>query len=193
MVDYEVLQAFVKEKHATHPFVGFDHVERVHNLCMRLAKDQAVDLEVLKVAAYLHDIAVPVLGPANHEEKAAEVAGDLVDNIGVPPEKQPLIFEVIRMHTRHSKPEPQMLEARILKDADGLDYIGAVGIMRGVMRSQQRKLYCGNVSAQGKAALDDLTDTVRGTFVTPAGQHLAAERIEFVKMFAKQLAAEISV
>lgn len=192
MIDYEQLVAFVKEKQTNHPFASYDHVERVHNLCLVLAKGQDIDMDILRVAAYVHDIAVPVLGPAGHHDRAAEVAGDLLDRIGLPKEKHPLVYDVIRMHTRYSKTEPKALEAIILKDADGLDYIGAVGIMRSVLRCQQRKLYDGNVSRQGNVVLDDLIKTVTGTFVTPLARQMAEERMEVVRQFKRQLEKEIS-
>lgn len=193
MVDYDKVITFVKAKQSNHPFAGFDHIERVHNICMELAKGVDVDIDVLRVAAYLHDIAVPVLGPAKHHERAAEVVGDLLDKVGLAPEKQKLVFDIIRTHTRYSKTDPITLEAKILKDADGIDYLGAVGIMRGVLRSFQNKIYAGNVSSQGKQILDDLLNNVEGTFATEKGRQMANERIEFIKIFKKRLAEEIAV
>jgi len=193
MIDYEKLISFVKEKHASHPFAGFDHIERVHNICMQMAKGSDADVDVLRVAAYVHDIAVPVFGPEKHYERAAEVLGDLLDKVGVSPEKQKQVFDIIRTHTRYTKTEPLTLEAKILKDADSIDYLGAIGIMRAVMRSFRNKSYAGNVSIQGKQILGDLIDTVDDAFATEKGKQIGKERIDFINMFIKRLDKEISI
>ncbi len=193
MIDYEKLIAFVKEKHAVHPFAGIDHIERVHDISLALAKGTAADVDVLRVGAYLHDIAVPVFGPDKHNERAAEVVGDLLDKVGVPGEKQKQVFDIIRTHTRYLKTEPSTLEAKILKDADGVDYLGAVGIMRGVMRSFRNKSYAGNVSSQGKQILGNLLNNIEETFATEKGKQMAKDRIDFIKMFIERLDKEIRI
>ena len=43
---------------------GWDHAERVWNLCRHIGRAEGADLEILRPAAYLHDIGRP-------EEKAS--------------------------------------------------------------------------------------------------------------------------
>ena len=107
--------------------------------------------------------------------------------------KQKQVFDIIRTHTRYTKTEPLTLEAKILKDADSIDYLGAIGIMRAVMRSFRNKSYAGNVSTQGKQILGDLIDTVDDAFATEKGKQIGKERIDFINMFMKRLDKELSV
>ena len=61
---------------------GFNHVERVHKLSMKIAeKEKNIDLQIIDAAAWLHDIGSIIYGREDHhitgakiaEEKAAEV------------------------------------------------------------------------------------------------------------------------
>jgi uncharacterized protein len=191
MVNYEKLINYVNTKQAGHPFAGTDHVERVHNLCLVLAEGLKVDMEVLRVAAYLHDIAVPVFGPTKHNEQAEEVVGNLLSEIGLASEKQKVVFEAIRTHTRYYNLKPTSIEAEILKDADGIDYLGAVGIARGVLRSFKNGKYSGNVSLEGKGILLNLLDGIESTFATKKGKKMANDRIAFIKLYIKELEEEL--
>ena len=62
---------------------GWDHTERVYNLCMHIGKIEAADLDVLKHASLLHDIARQKedehKGGLCHAELGAKMAGDIFD------------------------------------------------------------------------------------------------------------------
>ena len=193
MIDYEMIVSAVREKHQGQSFGGYDHIERVHDLSMALARGLSVDVDALRVAAYVHDLAVPVYGPEKHNERAEEVAKDLLDKAGVPPEKQKKAFAIIRAHTRFAKTEALTLEAEILRDADGIDYLGAVGIMRGVLRGLRHKSYSGDINSQGKKLLENLIQNIEETFATEKGKMLAKERIEFMRLFMEHLDEELSI
>lgn len=192
MVNYEILRRFVQEKHSGHPFAGWDHILRVHDLCLKLAEGLKVDQDVLRVAAYLHDIAVPVFGPEKHNIRAAEVVGRLLWEIGVPEEKHAAIFDAVKTHTRYASLVAESLEAKILRDADGLDYLGAIGILRNVLRSFKRGSYDGDVSVGGRQLVAELYERVEGTFETGKAKKIAEERIEFIKKFIKRLDEEFA-
>lgn len=193
MTDFNRLIDYAKEKHTGHPFAAFDHVERVHQICMELAKGLEVDEELLRTAAYLHDIAVPVLGAEKHNEKALEVAGDFLKEVGFPESKVDALYEAINTHTRYYNTVPKSIEAQILKDADGIDYIGVVGILRSVMRSSRSKKYDGNVSEHGVALLQSLIDSSKGTFSTEKGKMMAEERMNMVQKYIDRLQDEIQL
>jgi uncharacterized protein len=195
MVDYPKLQAFV-EKTQVHPVAGLDHTKRVHDICMMIArKKQNVDYDVLKVAAYLHDVAVPVFGNKNHHEKAAQAIGDLLNEIGLPAEKHGRVLEAIRTHSRQEKDlVPATIEAQILKDADGIDGIGAVGILRAVLRSFKSGAYDGDVNKNGVRLVNSRMINIQGadrTFFTEEGKQMAEEKVKFHQLFMRQLEDEL--
>jgi len=198
LVDYERLNAFL-QKNQIHHVTGMDHIKRVHDICLKIAKktnNANIDYDVLRVAAYLHDCAVPVSGSLNHHEKAAQTIGNLLEEIGLPPEKQTRVLEAIRTHSRQKKGlVPETLEAQILKDADGIDGIGAVGILRAVLRSYGNQSYDGDVNKNGVKLVNSRMLNIQGSdnaISTEVGKRMAEEKIRFHQLFMKTLEEELT-
>lgn len=111
----------------------FDHVRRVLALAERLARAEGADLEIVRAAALLHDIAradEDAAGTGDHAQMAAERARALLIARGVAPDRADAVAHAIAAHRFRSSTSPQTLEAKILFDADKLDSIGAIGIAR---------------------------------------------------------------
>jgi uncharacterized protein len=112
---------------------AFDHTERVYNLALKIGKKEKADLDVLKAASLLHDIAR--LKEDNkevecHAEHGAKMAEDILIEMHFPAEKIKNVTHSIEVH-RHSKGlNPESKEAKILQDADRLDALGAITIAR---------------------------------------------------------------
>jgi uncharacterized protein len=91
-------------------------------------------MEVLKIAAYLHDVGRShqdeSKGTICHAEKGAEIATGLLDKYPISTGQKANILHCIRSHRFRGNREPATLEAKILFDADKLDSIGAIGIAR---------------------------------------------------------------
>jgi uncharacterized protein len=116
---------------------GIDHIMRVYNMCLVLAKRQKVDLEVLKVAALLHDIGGPremrdSSGKTDHAIESAKMARPILQKIGFSEKKIRHIQECIISHRYRTDNDPKTTEAKILFDSDKLDVLGAIGIARGL-------------------------------------------------------------
>lgn len=113
-----------------------DHVMRVYNLCLQLAEDEPnVDLDILKTAALLHDIARvkedrDISGKIDHALLGAEMAGKILKDSGCSGEKIKQIKHCIITHRFRGENKPETKEAKILFDADKLDVTGAIGIAR---------------------------------------------------------------
>ena len=128
---FELIERYSKEQMDKLGLYGWPHVQRVLRLCLKIAELEGgrVDLEVLKVAALLHDIAkyVQRINPSiNHGAAGAEMAEAFLEKCGFPKSKIKAVCHAIRAHTRVE--EPTSVEAKILHDADFLDKLGAVGI-----------------------------------------------------------------
>jgi len=111
---------------------GYEHTERVIELCRRLGESMGADMEVLMPAAILHDIARE---EPHHAEKGAREAAKMLEEAGYSREKIPLICEAIRVHSFSYGMKASTLEAMILSDADKLDAMGAIGVYRTAMYS----------------------------------------------------------
>jgi uncharacterized protein len=111
----------------------FDHVLRVLALAERLARVEGADVEIVRAAALLHDIAradEDATNHGDHAQMAAERARALLIARGVAPARADAVAHAIAAHRFRGNTAPQTLEAKILFDADKLDSIGAIGIAR---------------------------------------------------------------
>jgi uncharacterized protein len=108
----------------------FDHVLRVLAMAERLARQEGADLEIVRTAALLHDVARGHGDRliSDHALAGAEFARDLLQ--GQTAEKVEAVAHAIAAHRFRAGPDPQTPEARVLHDADKLDAIGAIGVAR---------------------------------------------------------------
>jgi len=111
---------------------SWDHVVRVYRLCIRVGEVEKVDMEVLKVAALLHDIGRREedgsLGKICHAELGASLARQILEKYNF--EKVDEVVHCVETHRFRKGKAPETLEAKSLFDADKLDSIGAVGVGR---------------------------------------------------------------
>ncbi|MDH7513387.1 MAG: HD domain-containing protein [Clostridiales bacterium] len=185
----------------------WDHTERVLKLCLRIGRKEKADLEVLRLAAMLHDIGREEEDRSNgrvcHGEKGAALAKAILKKHGVEKEMVGRIIHCIETHRFRQKRPPQTLEAKILFDADKLDSIGAVGIGRAF-------LFAGEVGARlhnpginlkkTKAYTKDDTAyreflvklrKIEGRLFTRDGRRIARDRHRFMAEFFDRLNKEI--
>ena len=109
----------------------FKHVDRVRNWALRIAEDEGYeDKDVVEVTALLHDIGLAHTEKrSKHAEVGAEVAVKyLRENRFFSEETVEEIVNAIRYHSSREDGGGKLVA--ILKDADTLDALGAVGIMR---------------------------------------------------------------
>jgi len=122
---------------------NLDHVFRVYNLCLLLAKyEKDVDLEILIPSALLHDIArveesQDKTGEIDHAVLGSVIAEEILRNLEYEEDKIEKIKHCIIAHRFRTGNEPNSIEAKILFDSDKLDAIGAIGIARTFMLSGQ--------------------------------------------------------
>jgi uncharacterized protein len=127
VIDIEEARRYYEGADAIH---DFDHVLRVLALAERLAREEGADLEIVRAATLLHDVARGQGDrlSANHAHAGAEFAREVL--AGQPAEKVEAVAHAVAAHRFRSGPDPQTLEARVLHDADKLDAIGAIGVAR---------------------------------------------------------------
>ena len=127
MIDIEQARQYYEGADAIH---DFDHVLRVLALAERLGREENADLEIVRTATLLHDVARGQGDRlvADHAHAGAEFAREVL--AGHPQEKVDAVAHAVAAHRFRSGPAPQTLEARVLHDADKLDAIGAIGVAR---------------------------------------------------------------
>ncbi len=135
----ERIVAYVREQ--AKPVDKFSHQARLYALARQLAGQQAFDDDVRFAAAWLHDLGVfighrpedPVaLAQWDHLAYVLRQAPEVLRQCGFPAEKIAAVLEVIRTHMPHC--EPTCFEGELMRDADILEQLGAVGILRTVSK-----------------------------------------------------------
>jgi putative nucleotidyltransferase with HDIG domain len=108
----------------------YKHVDRVRHWALKIAKQESyANLEQVEAAALLHDIGLASGGRKHHAAVGAQLATNFMQTRQLFTEVEIReITEAIRYHSSVGG-EGQLLA--ILRDADMLDLLGAVGIMRG--------------------------------------------------------------
>ena len=123
------------------PVDKFGHQQRLYALTQAVGEGMSYDDDVVFAAVWMHDLGVfighrpddPVaLAAWDNVLYAIEQAPPLLTGFGFPAEKISAVLEAIRTHQPHHK--PQSLEATIVRDADILEQLGAVGILRAVSK-----------------------------------------------------------
>lgn len=119
------------------PVDKFGHQPRLYALTRQVGEGQDYDDDVVYAAAWLHDLGVFVghrpedpaaLACWDHVRYVVDRAPRLLEEAGFPGEKLQAVLEAIRNHQPHD--DPTTMEGVILRDADILEQLGAIGIMR---------------------------------------------------------------
>jgi uncharacterized protein len=185
----------------------WDHTERVYNLCMRIGKKEKANMEILKLAAILHDIGREEEDRCNgkicHAERGAILARQILEKHNVEENNIAKIAHCIESHRFRGNKIPQSIEAKVLFDADKLDSIGAVGIGRTF-------LFAGEVGARLHNKEVDIENTkpytvedtgyrefavklskIKDRMLTREGKRIAEERHRFMVDFFNRLDEEV--
>jgi uncharacterized protein len=121
----EEVKYLLEESEGCH---DWDHTLRVYNLAMHIGKIENANLEILGIAALLHDIGRPEETRLNrkvcHAEIGAVMAESILEQYGLEDEKIERIKHCIVRHRFSKGKPPESREAKILYDADKLDNIG---------------------------------------------------------------------
>jgi uncharacterized protein len=116
------------------PSHDIQHVLRVLHLALRIGKEEKADMDILIPAALFHDIVVYRKNHPNSRNEADESAeaarGILKEIEDYPQAKIEKVAVCIQQCSFSKGIIPDLLESRILQDADRLEATGAIAIMR---------------------------------------------------------------
>lgn len=180
------------------------HLLRVALYTLRLAPDTPFEEAV--ASALLHDF---VNVPKNHPDraKASQLSADkgatLLSSLGFPPEAITRVSEAIRQHSFSRGEKPVTPLAQALQDADRLEALGAIGLMRVISTGAKMgaKYFDGNDPWARRRAHDDTAFSVDHFFTkllrlpetmnTEAGKREAKRRADYLRDFLARLGEEI--
>ncbi len=185
-----------------------DHTERVYRLCLTISQtEKNVDLDILRAAAILHDIARKKQEELNdticHAKEGAKMAKEILSKTEFPKEKINAVSDSIEAHRYSKGIKPTTIEAQILQDADRLEALGAITISRIFSYNGKRniKVYDPKifskkdyVDEQNSTAINHFYEKILKitpeTFKTEKARELAKSRYSFVKEFLERFIKE---
>lgn len=153
---------------------AYPHVRRALTLGQSIARELDYDPEVFWYAAYLHDWgAFPKyrqqgIDHALRSKQVAEI--EVLPFTGLGQKAITLILDAIEHHDYRDLAPVESAEALLLREADFLDFLGLVGMVREFAwgPNDMRKVV---------NRIQERIKAVRGRFQLPAAQAMAEERI----------------
>jgi uncharacterized protein len=173
---------------------GFDHVQRVLRLAREIQAQTGGERLVVELAALLHD-----LGDAKFnagEERSGDFAHTILSDLGVAPETISHVAQIVDnlSFRKRAKAAELSLEGKIVQDADRLDALGAIGIVRtieyGAHIGQPFYHSDGESRKTGIAHFHDKLFKLRELMNTDVARHLAVQREQFMRNFLAQFQLE---
>lgn len=189
----EAIVAYLRAE--ARPADKFGHQPRLYALACRIGAGLDYDDDILFAAAWMHDLGV-FLGhrPSNPEELkrwdhvpyTIARTRELLAGWGFPLEKIDDVAEAIRTHQPHD--DPQTVEAILLRDADMLEQLGAVGALRAFVKVGRDTRYAtfSSVLPVLRKALGELPGKLR----LENSRALAAPRVAALSAFLDAMESE---
>lgn len=176
-------------------FSGHDyyHTIRVFRMATRIARKENANLQIVQLAALLHDVDDHKLSPDTCEYKTRAVA--FLKKHTVPEEQISEICEIISQISFSSNSGvPKTLEGKCVQDADRLDAMGAIGIARAFAYggSRRRMLHDpdGKTSSTSIDHFYDKLLKLKDLMNTKTGREMAQGRDAFMRSFLAQFYGE---
>jgi uncharacterized protein len=187
------LAAFLAEQ--ARPVEKYGHQPRLYALTQRIGEGLDYDDDVVCAAAWLHDLGVftghrpedpALLARWNHVVYTVDRTPSILRGFGFPEDKIDAVIECIRNHQPHDVPET--IESTILRDADILEQLGAIGIARTVCKVGRDTRFA--TFTEAAASLQKALDRLPGMLKLPKSRILAEERIRVHREFLAALSSE---
>jgi uncharacterized protein len=177
------------------PVDKYGHQPRLYALATQLGQGTAYDDDVLFAAVWLHDLGVFIghrpedaeeLARWSHVPYTIERARQLLVQWGFPTEKIEAVALAIGTH--QAEDEPANAEAILLRDADILEQLGAVGALRAIVKVGRDTRY--PTFSSVLPILDRAVDQLPAKLRSERAKAQAVERIQFLQSLIRALENE---
>ncbi len=169
------------------------HTQRVLAMSREIAKQENCNIEIVQAAALLHDVADHKFGYT--KERRGALLRQLMTEAGFPAELHEAVIEVVEsISFSEGVPCRESLrqESNVVKDADRLDALGAIGIARTFAYGGKmgRPIYDPADPTNSLQHFDDKLLRLAEDMHTETGKALAKQRHDFLLQFKEQFLRE---
>lgn len=151
------------------------HAKRLLELIQQIGADIAYDVQIMELAAYLHDWgAFPAYlrKDVEHALRSRQVVEtEILPCLDLTREQRIVLLEAVELHDYRDLRPPQSNEALLLREADMLEFLGMMGMAREFARGPK------NVDVCYKRILSRRYG-IQGRFTLPRAQQIAQIRLE---------------
>lgn len=184
-----------------------EHIGRVVKTAKALAEQEQAEMAVVIPAAWLHDCVAVAKNAAQRSQAsrlAAEQAIRLLEQWQYPKQHLQAIAHAIEAHSYSANIPCRSLEAKIVQDADRMDALGAIGLVRALWVGQNlanpllyhNDPFCKQRTANDNHSVIDHFYTkllkLKDSFHTEAAKKEAQKRHHFMLSFLQQLEREVA-
>ena len=184
------------------------HIERVYKMAAFLQKTEGGDLEIIELAALLHDVSDHKFNGGS-ATLGGDIAFEMLINLNYSSIKAEKVREIINQVSFKGANVEHLtssIEAKIVQDADRLDAIGAIGIARAFAYggNKERPLYDPSIPPVLHDSFDAYKNAkshtinhfheklllLRSKLNTSTAINIGNERHEFLELFLKNFMNE---
>lgn len=184
-------EGFVRDSHRGEGGHDHAHVLAVTDYAIRIAEstEEPADPLVVVLAALFHDLGrIGTDSGAMHGLKGAAVAREWLHSTEVADDVRDRILRAIVRHTPTTAIPPESVEERIVYDADALDRLGIMGMIRGLIG--KRGSMAAIIEDRIAKRLGDY-DRLHFDVSRRMGEELHADTLAVVDRFRKALKSEV--
>jgi uncharacterized protein len=188
------------------PSHDMSHLDRVARQCRLIGRSEGADERIVLAAAYLHDL---VNIPKNHPDRqqasqaSASAAVAILVRLGFSAGEVDRVCRAIEEHSYSRGLPCSSVESKVLQDADRLDALGAIGVLRmatcGALMGS--RYYDADDPFASARPLDDQRNMLDHVpmkllrlvhrFQTDTGRREAERRTAYLRDFIAQLESEL--
>ncbi|MHA1238822.1 MAG: HD domain-containing protein [Candidatus Odinarchaeia archaeon] len=204
----EIKKIVVKRLKKADPAHDIHHIRRVYRWCVRLGREYGGDIFVLKLAALLHDLSPRDLSGrkkfSDHVLESCKDAEHILRKLNVDEKIITTVLKTIEEASYDLGKTPETLEGKILRDADFLDAIGAIGVARCMAFSGAigRPIFDPKIKPKKEYDPNNATGTAINHFYekllklknylsTPKAIEVGKKRHTFLKRFLEQFMQDV--
>jgi uncharacterized protein len=162
---------------------GINHTRRLLELVSIIGEGQSSNADAVWVAAHLHDwgaYGTWARPGVDHALRSRQVAEAFLAERNTPPDEAKLILDCVEFH--HADNSTRCLEVQLLSDADALDFLGVVGVLRDFSKNARDLRQAYDISRKRRGKLPGLLCLARSKEI--ASQRLADMDTLFAKFEA---------